>query len=239
MANDRILGPNQKEGVHCFGGCTVNNVWWDAVCEDAFTVKEQSDGESTSVTGGGAKDASDKVIQHNGGGTVIISDFTVSNFGKLYRSCGNCNSQTTRHVQVTGGSASDGSVLVGINSNYGDTASISGVSVSGVDKECVTYEGNNDGSEPSEVGTCDGNSGGGSTPTPTSGSSSTPTPNAYNPGNASQVEDDDEAEDEEEDDNEDDDEEEDEDDDEEDGDDQQGNQPQQKPQGQPWEQWFQ
>ncbi|KAF8540066.1 hypothetical protein BDD12DRAFT_52474 [Trichophaea hybrida] len=44
----------------------------------------------TSYIIGGASNAKDKVIQHNGGGTVSAIDFFVANFGKLYRSCGNC-----------------------------------------------------------------------------------------------------------------------------------------------------
>ena len=28
-----IIGPNQIEGVHCLGSCTIENVWWEAVCE--------------------------------------------------------------------------------------------------------------------------------------------------------------------------------------------------------------
>lgn len=28
-----IIGPNQMEGVHCQGACTLENVWWSAVCE--------------------------------------------------------------------------------------------------------------------------------------------------------------------------------------------------------------
>ncbi|KAF7540375.1 hypothetical protein G7Z17_g12223 [Cylindrodendrum hubeiense] len=151
-----IIGPNQIEGVHCNGGCTITNVWWDAVCEDAFSIKLQESGETTNIIGGGAAGASDKVIQHNGGGTVIISDFTVSDFGKLYRSCGNCDDMPARHVQVSGGSATNGEILVGINSNMGDTASISGVTMSGVEDECIDFEGVTDGSEPTKVGTCSG-----------------------------------------------------------------------------------
>lgn len=52
-----IIGPNQVEGIHCFGSCTLTNVWWTAVCEDAFTIKEQGDGETTTITGGGAEGA--------------------------------------------------------------------------------------------------------------------------------------------------------------------------------------
>ncbi|KAH6993691.1 pectate lyase-domain-containing protein [Fusarium venenatum] len=159
LSNVRI-GPNQIEGVHCNGGCTLNNVVWDAVCEDAFSIKKQDDGETTTINGGGAKGAEDKVIQHNGGGTVIIKDFEVSDFGKLYRSCGNCKSMPARHVEISGGSASNGKMLVGINPNMGDTAKISGMQVTDVPKECITFEGVTDGSEPKEVGTCDGNGSG-------------------------------------------------------------------------------
>lgn len=83
-----IIGPDQIEGVHCYGSCTLTNVWWAAVCEDAFSIKEQADGATTTISGGGAFGATDKVFQHNGGGTLSVSGFTVDTFGKLYRSCG-------------------------------------------------------------------------------------------------------------------------------------------------------
>lgn len=47
-----IIGEDQIEGVHCLGSCTIENVWWTAVCEDALTFK--GDGDAT-VTGGGAR----------------------------------------------------------------------------------------------------------------------------------------------------------------------------------------
>jgi len=28
-----IIGAKQIEGVHCQGSCTIENVWWEAVCE--------------------------------------------------------------------------------------------------------------------------------------------------------------------------------------------------------------
>lgn len=28
-----IIGKHQREGIHCQGECTLNNVWWDDVCE--------------------------------------------------------------------------------------------------------------------------------------------------------------------------------------------------------------
>jgi hypothetical protein len=44
-----IVGKDQIEGVHCEGSCTIENVWWSAVCEDALSLK--GDGDAT-VTGG-------------------------------------------------------------------------------------------------------------------------------------------------------------------------------------------
>ncbi|KAH8426374.1 pectate lyase [Aspergillus melleus] len=147
-----IIGPNQIEGVHCFGSCTLTNVWWSAVCEDAFTIKEQEDGETTTITGGGAFKAEDKVLQQNGGGTLEVSGFYVEDFGKLYRSCGNCDDMPTRHVVLDNVYAVSGKQIAGINANYDDTATLRGVTVSDVDDVCVTYEGNSDGSEPEESG---------------------------------------------------------------------------------------
>ncbi|KAM0346251.1 hypothetical protein ACHAPU_005678 [Fusarium lateritium] len=174
LSNVRI-GPNQIEGVHCNGGCNLNNVVWDAVCEDAFSIKKQEDGETTTINGGGATGAEDKVIQHNGGGTVIIKDFEVSDFGKLYRSCGNCKEMPARHVEISGGSASNGKILVGINPNMGDTAKISGIQLTNVPKECITFKGVTDGSEPEEVGTCDSDAGSGSGSGDSTAAPATPT----------------------------------------------------------------
>ncbi|PGH01690.1 hypothetical protein AJ79_07844 [Helicocarpus griseus UAMH5409] len=149
--SNAIIGADQVEGVHCLGSCTIENVWWEAVCEDALTIK-QSSGTST-ITGGGAQNADDKVIQHNGGGTVSVDGFTVYNFGKLYRSCGNCDEQHDRHVELSGVIAVEGSSLVGINSNLGDTAKIDGSTcASDVGDICVEYEGNDTGDEPEKIG---------------------------------------------------------------------------------------
>lgn len=147
-----IIGPNQIEGVHCLGACTLTNVWWSAVCEDAFTVKEQAAGETTKIVGGGAFGASDKVMQHNGGGTISISDFYVSDFGKLYRACGNCKTSAERHVIMDGVTALTGDLLAGINYNFGDTATITNTVATDVDTICQTFTGVESGSEPTKYG---------------------------------------------------------------------------------------
>jgi hypothetical protein len=84
-----IIGKNQMEGVHCKGHCTLEYVWFEDVCEDAITIKEDKPGKESWIIGGGAYKASDKVVQHNGCGTVNIINFYVNDYGKLYRSCGN------------------------------------------------------------------------------------------------------------------------------------------------------
>ncbi|KKY20339.1 putative pectate lyase [Diplodia seriata] len=147
-----IIAADQIEGVHCFGGCTLKNVWWTAVCEDAFTIKEQGASDTTHIIGGGARGAEDKVLQHNGGGTLAVSGFLVEDFGKFYRSCGNCDDMPERHITVDSVTATTGDILVGINSNMGDTATISNTCATGVEVVCQEFTGVTDGSEPEEAG---------------------------------------------------------------------------------------
>ncbi|KAJ4372929.1 hypothetical protein N0V83_003220 [Neocucurbitaria cava] len=150
-----IIGKNQAEGVHCKGHCTLEFVWWEDVCEDALTIKGDKAGEESWVIGGGAYHASDKVVQHNGCGTVNIINFYVEDYGKLYRSCGNCSSQCKRNVYIEGVTAVDGGELAGINSNYGDTATLKNV-CSDAKVKCQMYNGCSNGCEPTKSGTCSG-----------------------------------------------------------------------------------
>ncbi|KAL2172310.1 hypothetical protein VTG60DRAFT_6149 [Thermothelomyces hinnuleus] len=145
-----IIGPNQAEGVHCKGTCNLINVWFQDVCEDAITL-EQSSGTSR-IIGGGAFHAEDKIVQFNGFGTVEISDFFASDYGKLARSCGNCkNNGGARHIVIDNVVAVDGGVLCGINTNYGDTCKISN-SCQDDGKSCDRFTGNNSGEEPTKIG---------------------------------------------------------------------------------------
>uniref|UniRef100_A0A915E6Z8 Probable pectate lyase F n=1 Tax=Ditylenchus dipsaci TaxID=166011 RepID=A0A915E6Z8_9BILA len=87
---------------------------------------------ANAADGGGVKDASDKVLQHNGGGSLTIQDFQADNIGKLYRSCGNCKTQYKRSVTLNNVKLTNVKVaVVGINSNYGDTATIKGLTLVG------------------------------------------------------------------------------------------------------------
>ncbi|QUH02307.1 pectate lyase [Saccharopolyspora erythraea] len=153
--SDVVIGAPAADGVHCLGACTLRNVVWEDVGEDAATFKGEDAGATMTIEGGSAARAEDKVFQHNGAGTVIIRNFAVSGFGKLYRACGNCgNNPQERHVRLENVTATaPGGSLAGINVNYGDTATFSGITVAG-DREmeiCGWYEGVTDG-EPDHVG---------------------------------------------------------------------------------------
>lgn len=143
-----IIGADQIEGVHCKGACTIENVWWVSVCEDALSLK--GDGNAL-VKGGGAQGAEDKVIQHNGKGTVTIDGFTVIDFGKLYRACGNCKNSVSRSVVIKNVKAYNGKLLAGINPNFGGTATISSTCASSVKTVCEEFKGTTPGNEPKSV----------------------------------------------------------------------------------------
>ncbi|RLN89175.1 hypothetical protein BBJ28_00022631 [Nothophytophthora sp. Chile5] len=150
-----IIGANQMEGVHCDDSdCTIENVWWDDVCEDALSIKGGSASSVSTVTGGGARSADDKVVQHNGYGTVKIDGFYAEDFGKLYRSCGTCGDKQ-RFVSVSNVYAvNPGKSIVTVNQNYGDEATLSNIWIKSDDDGyavCAWSEGNADG-EPTELG---------------------------------------------------------------------------------------
>jgi pectate lyase len=154
-----IIGDPAADGIHCRGACTINNVWWEKVGEDAATFRGDAKDLVSTVNGGGASGALDKVFQHNGSGTLVIKNFYVEWFGKLYRSCGNCRVQPDRHViveNVTAVAGPKSKTLVGINENFGDTAEFRGVNrvydKIGKVKICLRYKGTTPGNEPKEIG---------------------------------------------------------------------------------------
>lgn len=150
-----IVGNPAADGIHCEGDCTLQNVWWEDVGEDAATLKGSSDSQTMTVDCGGARGADDKVFQHNGPGTFVVKNFTVENFGKLYRSCGNCRQQFTRHAVFSDIVASGGSVLAGVNENYDDTAEFERITMIDPQRRmriCDRYQGNSTGAEPTRTG---------------------------------------------------------------------------------------
>ncbi|MFF5498487.1 pectate lyase [Streptomyces aquilus] len=152
-----IIGAPAADGIHCEGSCTLQNVWWEDVGEDAATFKGSSSSNVYTVSGGGAKEADDKVFQFNGAGTLNISNFAVKNFGTFVRSCGNCSTQYKRTINLNTIEATyKGSKLVGINTNYGDSATLRGITIVGDSSRkiapCQKYIGNNSGKEPTTNG---------------------------------------------------------------------------------------
>ncbi|KAF1984308.1 polysaccharide lyase family 3 protein [Aulographum hederae CBS 113979] len=144
-----VIGPKNGEGVHCMGTCTINNVWWTKVCEDALTLKQKSG--ISYVNGGGAKGAKDKVIQHNGGGTIKVKNFYAEDIGKLYRSCGNCAPTVkNRHSEFTNVYVNGGKIIAGVNGNFGDTTKITGSCIKG-GAVCNLFKGVSKGKEPSKT----------------------------------------------------------------------------------------
>ncbi|MFI1192395.1 pectate lyase [Micromonospora sp. NPDC020750] len=148
-----IIGAPAGDGVHCEGNCTLINVWWEDVGEDAATFRG---GTTYTVDGGGARSGTDKVFQHNGAGTVHIRNFRVENSGKLYRACGNCSTSYQRHVVLDNITATSTKVLAGINTNWGDTARFSRITIlndpNHSTKICQKWKGVPKGSEPTEIG---------------------------------------------------------------------------------------
>jgi pectate lyase len=148
-----IIGSPAGDGVHCEGTCTIKNVWWNDIGEDAATFKGTGGGTSY-VIGGGARSGSDKTFQHNGNGTVSISGFYLSGSGKLYRGCGNCTNSYQRNVKIDNVLLNDIDMVAGINTNWGDTATITRVTITNSSSAvvCGQYKGVPKGSEPTYLG---------------------------------------------------------------------------------------
>lgn len=153
-----VITKNAADGVHCEGNCNIENVVWQDVCEDAATMKGGS-GKIMRVRGGSAANASDKVFQHNGkGSTISIDGFTTKgSIGKLYRSCGNCESNGgPRKLNLANTKIEKASEVAGVNANFGDVATIRTLQIKGYKagspKVCVEYKGVQKGSESPKVG---------------------------------------------------------------------------------------
>ncbi|RLN65904.1 hypothetical protein BBP00_00002574, partial [Phytophthora kernoviae] len=153
-----IIGKNQMEGVHCDNSdCTIENVWWDDVCEDALSIKGGSASSVTTVTGGGARSADDKVIQHNGFGTVKIDGFYAEDFGKLYRSCGTCGDKPKKVILSNVYAVNPSVSIVTVNKNYNDQAKLTNIHVKSSKPKVKVCQWSQGGSSPKNLG--DGPSG--------------------------------------------------------------------------------
>ncbi|WP_288130190.1 pectate lyase [Microbulbifer sp.] len=167
IRNVKLAANGGADGIHCVGGnCTLADVVWNDICEDAATNK--SEGGTMTIVGGSAYNSNggyggnpDKIFQHNSKNstTIITGGFTaVGTHGKLWRSCGNCtNNGGPRNALIydVNINADIGSIA-GVNGNYGDVATIRDLRIlnynSGNPPVCEEYQGVQKGSSSTKYG---------------------------------------------------------------------------------------
>jgi len=133
VKNLRISASGGADGIHCSSGnCTLENVVWEDICEDAAT----NNGKTMTVKGGMAFNSAngpggkpDKVFQQNSKNstTVLTGNFTLTGEnGKLWRSCGDCTDNGGPRYLTISGVTINGKIgsIAGVNSNYKDVATI-------------------------------------------------------------------------------------------------------------------
>ncbi|MFC3576136.1 pectate lyase [Streptomyces yaanensis] len=80
----------------------------------------------------GAAILTTSLLSSAGAGTLTVTGFQVENFGKLVRSCGNCKTQYKRTIVLSDiGVTAPGKAIVGVNANYGDTATLKKIRIHG------------------------------------------------------------------------------------------------------------
>jgi hypothetical protein len=126
-------GKPAGNGIVCKGNCTLDHVYWEDICEDAAT--NSKDGATMTLDHVIALHASDKVFQHNAkaGSKTVIRNSYISDFGKLWRSCGDCESNGgPRNLQIENVRVEGIKVTVaGANRNYNDTVTVKDLFVKG------------------------------------------------------------------------------------------------------------
>ena len=128
-----VVGLEAADGLHCLASCTIDDVYFQHVGEDAITLVEGSPASSVvTIHGGGAKYAYDKVVQVDGAGDVDISHYAVSHIGTLLRACGTCPSQHRHRFDIRDVYIEDGSYkVVGVNQDQGDRAHLQDLTIAG------------------------------------------------------------------------------------------------------------
>jgi pectate lyase len=137
-----VFGAKVGDGIHCLGTCTIENVWFPFICDDAITMLGGA-GKTATITGSGFMGARDKTIQHNGdGSTVVIDNVYVETAGKLYRSCGSgggCGpASSKRTVKASNIVAIGVGQVIGVSTN--DTATLTNICAYRTPVLCHTYQ---------------------------------------------------------------------------------------------------
>jgi hypothetical protein len=148
-----VMGNNVGDGIHCEGSCTIENVWFPYVCDDAITILGSG---TVNIRNSGFKNARDKTIQHNGTATVNIQNVYVETAGKLYRSCGDgCSASSRRTANLTDIVAIGVDQVAGVSTN--DTVTLRNICVYRTASICSIYEPGN--SDEANVGVNSSNEG--------------------------------------------------------------------------------
>jgi len=121
------LGENGADGIHVYGGATLESVNWLNVGEDALTVKSAGD---VTILGGSAKDAYDKVFQINADTNFVLKDFRADGFTTLVRTNG--GKQIDADVTIDGGSFSNGTNVFRTDSSLASVTFLSDIALSNV-----------------------------------------------------------------------------------------------------------
>jgi hypothetical protein len=142
-----VFGKNIGDGIHCLGSCTIDNVWFPYICDDAITVnKDGTASKASTISNSGFKGARDKTIQHNGGSSTLnISNVYAEVAGKLYRSCGSgggCTTSATHTVNISNVVAMGVNQVAGVSEN--DKVTLSNICTYRTAVLCNTYQVNSD-----------------------------------------------------------------------------------------------
>lgn len=121
------IGAPAADGVHCYGNCTITNVTWHDVGEDALTLKSAG---TVTINGGAAYKAYDKVFQMNAAGTINITNFRANDIGKLVRQNGGTSFKVAMNVNNSNISNVKDSILR--TDSHTSTARITNTSYSNV-----------------------------------------------------------------------------------------------------------
>jgi hypothetical protein len=130
-----VMGRRVGDGIHCLGSCTIENVWFPYVCDDAISILGSG---TVNIRNSGFKNARDKTIQHNGTATVNIDTVYVEIAGKLYRSCGEGCSGSARRATLSNIVAIGVDQVAGVSEN--DTVTLRNICVHRTFSICSIYE---------------------------------------------------------------------------------------------------
>jgi hypothetical protein len=145
-----IFGTKIGDGIHCLGTCTIDNVWFPYICDDAITMLGGS-GKTATIKNSGFKGARDKTIQHNGdGSSVVLDNIYVETAGKLYRSCGEgsgCGPTSSKRTVTASNIYAIGvGQVIGVSSN--DKATLKNICTYRTPQICHVYQPGSDNDAP-------------------------------------------------------------------------------------------